>query len=138
LNSFGTKKQRTEKTCFYALHKLLILKAYLVGDAGIKPATSSVIAKHAFLRSGVTSVPSFGEIVIPMLAPRKTSCPFIVNGSEKHSIIFSAMTKASWLPVIFDNTIRNSSPPRRATVSVSRIQAKTRFADSFRISSPAI
>ena len=83
------------------------------------------------------STPSSGNTDQPMLPSISTAAPSTRNG--RRSALRSRPTRAparSSLPVPIER-MTNSSPPTRATVSVSRMIASKRRASDFRTRSPA-
>ena len=97
----------------------------------------------------MASSASWGNMLMPMLAETYSSVPATLNGARSESwtraatdsITRSAPSVPSnpgaELPSMSANSSRNSSPPWRATRSVSRVASRRRSATARRSASPA-
>jgi len=81
-------------------------------------------------------MPSCGAKAMPMLVPMMIRCPATSNGVSNSSSSRFARPMASVGRSIGDCTTANSSPPSRATVSVSRVCRSSLSATAFSRASP--
>ena len=93
-------------------------------------------ATSAWRSSVPTSCPCVGHSLTPMLAETQTCCLNRSNGSASRSRSLPATSTPS-SALNAGNTTANSSPPRRATRSLSRMYSRSRFATPRSRASPA-
>ncbi len=87
----------------------------------MRPASlARYIAMSAFFSRLSKSAPSAGNIVTPSEQPAKISMPMTSNGAIRQVTTLLAISATAATSSISGTTSRNSSPPRRATVSALR------------------
>jgi hypothetical protein len=101
------------------------------------PNFASYIARSAFRSSSSAESPSSGNKAIPMLALIVSCRSRYTTGSFRAWSSVPATICASWRPGMSSRIAINSSPPTRATVSLSRSLFESRSATCRRTESPA-